>query len=73
MMTYYYLNNNSQSNGDFEVHRRDCNQGADSENQLNLGLCEDGIEAVAKAKKQYPNVASHINGCYYCCPESHTS
>lgn len=73
MAYYYYLNNNSQPSGDFEVHRRDCNQGADSENQLDLGLCNDGVEAVKKAKESYPKVSSRINGCYYCCPESHTS
>lgn len=72
MSYYYYLNNNSQPSGDFEVHRLDCNQGADSENQLDLGICQDGVEAVAKAKTRYPKVALHINGCYYCCPESHT-
>lgn len=72
MANLYYLNNNSQPSGDFEVHRLDCNQGAEPENQLNLGYCNNGIEAVKKAKDLYPKVADRINGCHYCCPESDT-
>lgn len=71
-MIYYYMNNNSQPNGDFEVHRQDCVHGADPSNQLGLGYFNNGIEAVAAAKRQYPHVASHVNGCYYCSPESNT-
>jgi hypothetical protein len=72
-MGYYYLNNNQQPSGDYEVHTTECTQGADPENQLNLGWHADCYSAVAKAKQSYPNVASNINGCYYCCEECHTS
>lgn len=72
MVTLYYLNNNSQPNGDFEVHRHDCTQGADPDSQLDLGYCGDGIEAVRKAKQLYASIADRINGCHYCCPESDT-
>lgn len=71
-MNYYYLNNNRQPNGDFEVHRVDCAHGADPSNQLGLGYFSNGIEAVAAAKQKYTNVAAYINGCYYCSPESNT-
>ena len=71
-MTYYYMNNNSQPNGDFEVHRQVCSHGAEPENQLGLGYFNNGVEAVGAAKQKYPHVASYVNGCYYCSPESNT-
>ena len=71
-MTYYYMNINSQPNGDFEVHRQDCSYGAEPKNQLGLGYFINGIEAVAAAKQKYPHVTNHVNGCYYCSPESNT-
>lgn len=71
-MNYYYLNNNRQQNGDFEVHHTDCAHGADLGNQLGLGYFNNCIEAVAAAKLRYPNVAAFINGCYFCSPESNT-
>ncbi len=72
MANIYYLNKNQQPNGDYEVHQINCAQGAEPKNQLSLGYCLNGVEAVNKAKKQYPSISQHINGCYYCCPESNT-
>jgi hypothetical protein len=71
-MNYYYLNNNQQPSGDYEVHRTGCAQGADPSNQLGLGYFSNGIDAVAAAKQKYTNVGAYINGCYYCSPESNT-
>lgn len=71
-MNYYYLNNNRQPNGDFEVHHTGCAHGADSSNQLGLGYFSNGTEAVAAAKQKYPNISAYVNGCYYCSPESNT-
>lgn len=71
-MNFYYMNNNQQPNGDFEVHQFNCLHGARQENRLNLGYFNNGVAAVAAAKQKYPHVANRINGCYYCSPESNT-
>jgi hypothetical protein len=72
-MSYYYLSNNQQPSGDYEVHVLDCTQGAESQNQIDLGWHADSHSAVAEAKQRYPSNSHEINGCYYCCNESHTS
>ena len=71
-MESFYINSNDQDNdgGEHEVHRYTCTHGADPANQVALGLHRDGVEAVAEAKRRWPGVP--INGCYWCCPESHT-
>lgn len=65
----FYVNKNAQLNGDHEVHRITCNWLPDVENRIYLGDFETSQEAVRKAREYY----THVNGCYYCCPESHTS
>lgn len=72
-MARFYLNRNQQPNGDYEVHRLECGQGAAPNNQVYLGeflICQD---AVIEAKRRFPEYANLINGCYYCCKACHTS
>ena len=65
----FYVNKNAQTNGDHEVHRAPCSWLPKSENCLYLGEFTSSHQAVQKAKQYY----NQVNGCYYCCPESHTS
>lgn len=65
----FYVNENAQSNGDHEVHRATCSRLPDPDNRLYLGDYSTSQEAVRKAKTYY----NQVNGCYYCCPETHTS
>lgn len=65
----FYVNKNAQPNGDHEVHRATCSWLPDVENRQYLGEFSTSQEAVRAAKKHY----NHVDGCAYCCPESHTS
>ena len=65
----FYVNKNAQNNGDHEVHRATCSWLPDEENRLYLGDFITSQQAVNQAKKYY----TQVNGCYYCCPETHTS
>jgi len=68
-MKKYYVNKNAQSNGDHEVHVKDCTHGPSSENLKYLDEFNNCKDAVKEAKKTY----SQSNGCYYCCNECHES
>lgn len=68
-MKQYYVNDNAQSNGDHEVHDRDCSFLPGAQNRTYLGEFSSCVGAVAAAKKKY----SKSNGCYYCCRSCHTS
>lgn len=72
-MPRFIINRNSQANGDHEVHNATtgCSYMPNSENQINLGYHPSCHEAVADAKRRWPN--NRINGCYYCCFSCHTS
>lgn len=72
-MPQFIINSNAQANGDHEVHNSSsgCNYMPRPENQVNLGSHNSCKEAVASAKKQWPQ--HRINGCYYCCNPCHTS
>lgn len=65
----YYVNMNAQKNGEHEVHRIDCPQGAAPHNQLHLGTYASAIEAVKAARVHYGDDA---DGCAVCCPSAHT-
>lgn len=65
----FYVNTNAQLNGDHEVHRATCTWLPDIENRLYLGEFSTSREAIREAKKYY----NRVDGCAYCCPESHTS
>lgn len=72
MLKHYYMNRNRQEsdNNEHEVHQQVCSHPAKPENQLPLGWFDNGIQAVAAAKRAYPEVASVINGCMYCNSEA---
>ncbi|NDV70264.1 hypothetical protein D0T66_15275 [Dysgonomonas sp. 25] len=70
-MKKYYLNNNQQSNGDYEVHCEGCSYLPYEHNRTYLGMFSNCRDAVAKAKSLYPY--RKINGCHYCCNPCHTS
>lgn len=65
----YYVNKKAQSNGDHEVHTKDCSFLPKSENRIYLGDFSNCHDAVTAAKKHY----SQVNGCYYCSRNCHTS
>lgn len=65
----FYVNKNAQPNGDHEVHRSNCAWLPDVENGIYLGDFATAQAAVREAHKYY----SQVDGCYYCCPEVHTS
>jgi hypothetical protein len=68
-MDNYYVNNNAQSNGDYEVHKEDCSFMPGVNNRTDLGSFSNCREAVEKAKEFF----TQVNGCYYCSRECHTS
>ena len=67
-MKMYYVNNNAQSNGDHEVHHRDCPYLPLPQNSTYLGDFNSCEPAVEEAKKQY----TKANGCASCCPGCNT-
>ncbi len=68
-MASYYVNRNSQWNGDHEVHRYSCTFLPAPENRKYLGEYDSCPPAVREARKAYPR----SNGCYFCSPSCHTS
>ena len=66
-MKNYYVNYNSQENGDNEVHVEGCDYMPEIKKYV--GLHKSCKEAVANAKIFFPN----SNGCKYCCSECHTN
>ncbi|WP_375164611.1 hypothetical protein [Temperatibacter marinus] len=68
-MARYYVNKNSQANGDHEVHKTGCNFMPMAENRIYLGDYSSCSPAVREAKKTY----SRSNGCYFCSNACHTS
>lgn len=67
-MAKYYVNRNSQSNGDHEVHTTGCSFLPNPENRIDLGDHINCASAVKKAKEYY----NQVNGCYYCSNSCHT-
>ena len=68
-MKKYYVNENTQSNGDHEVHTSDCQYLPSFLNRKYLGEFSNCKDAVKEAKKTYPQ----SNGCKTCSNECHTS
>jgi hypothetical protein len=64
----YYVNKNSQQNGDHEVHTRDCGWLPTSASRLYLGDFSTCSEAVRAARQHY----SRCNGCVHCSAACHT-
>lgn len=67
-MTHYYVNKNSQANGDHEVHKSACTWLPHEHNRQYLGDHPSCRSAVVAARVFYPQ----SNGCYYCSTECHT-
>lgn len=67
-MLQYYVNKQSQSTGEHEVHKSNCAYSPSEENRLYLGTFDNCKDAVKKAKEYYSNV----DRCYYCSRECHT-
>ena len=74
-MNGYILNKNKQdskSGESCEIHNEDtCNHLPLLGNRIFLGFFSNCHGAMKDAKVKYPNMASEIDGCYYCCPECH--
>ena len=68
-MKKYYVNKNAQSNGDHEVHTKDCHVLPLPQNRIYLGEFPNCQKAVKKAKEYYDDV----DGCIHCCKPCHTS
>ncbi len=67
-MDSYYVNNNTQSNGDHEVHKTGCAWMPDVDNRTYLGKFPTCKSAVTKARKYH----TQVNGCFYCSRACHT-
>lgn len=68
-MSKYYVNTNSQPNGDHEVHTEGCSRLPLPQNRKYLGEFTSCEPAVREAKKTYPTA----DGCFYCCRPCHNS
>ena len=68
-MKRYYVNKNSQLNGDHEVHVPGCSWFPDEGNRIYPGEFANCNDAITAAKKYY----GQVNGCAYCVPSCHTS
>lgn len=68
-MARYYVNKNTQDNGDHEVHRDGCSWMPEVNNRIYLGDFQSCSPAVSAAKKHY----SQVNGCYHCSNPCHTT
>ncbi len=66
-MEEYFVNKKSQSNGDYEVHKKSCFYLPLERNRTSLGLFYRCFDAVKKAKELYPSA----DGCAYCSSECH--
>ena len=67
-MSAYYVNKNSQSNGDHEIHVLGCSYFPKKENAEYLGNFTYCDFAILEAKKKY----DQVNGCFYRSKECHT-
>lgn len=67
-MKDYYVNTNSQTTGEHEVHSSECCYLPSELNRIYLGSFLTNKEAVEKAKYYYHDV----DGCYFCCNDCHT-
>jgi len=70
-MASYRLNLNQQANGDYEVHKDDCNY-YPKQNYGELGTFSTCKPAVEEAKRKY-SFLNRINGCYWCSLPCHTT
>ena len=66
---HYYVNDNSQDNGDHEVHKEGCSYLPDVLNRTYLGMFPSCHGAVQEARNYY----GRVNGCFWCAYPCHTS
>ena len=59
MLEHFYVNKNTDAQGNHEVHRENCDYLPRPENREYLGFFSNSYDAVR-------------DGCWHCCPESHT-
>ena len=65
-MAQYYLNNNTQPNGDREVHKEGCQLMPSDRTFLGaFSRCQDAVWAARLYHSQ-------VNGCFVCSRECHT-
>lgn len=67
MIQLYYVNKVAQPTGEHEVHNSSCSFLPSLENRILLGYFSNSKDALMEAKKYFSNV----DGCFFCCPESH--
>ena len=70
-MNNYYLNLNSQSTGEHEVHKETCRYFYLYKSRFNfefLSAFSNEIDAVKEAKRRHPTWK--VDGCAYCCPKA---
>lgn len=67
-MAHYYVNRNSQLNGDHEVHTQNCLWMPSANNAIHLGDHHSCVSAVSAARRYY----SQVNGCIHCSNYCHT-
>ncbi|MGB3467343.1 MAG: hypothetical protein WBA74_18815 [Cyclobacteriaceae bacterium] len=67
-MKTYYVNKNTQSNGDHEVHEESCRFLPHVANRLFLGEFANCRGALVAAKRHY----DQVDGCSICSKECHT-
>lgn len=68
-MANYYVNKNTDTQGDHEVHEQACPWLPEEKNRIYLGNYENCKDAVKEAKRYY----SKVNGHKYCSESCHTS
>lgn len=69
MKKKYFVNNNPQMNGDYEVHASTCIYFPLIYNATYLGEFLTCAEAIREAKRRYPQA----NGCFHCSYLCHTT
>ena len=76
-MYHYYLNKNKQpeyAGGNYELHKEICvyyyNHNAGN-NFDYVGYFDSDKKALVTSKIKFPDKASKIDGCKYCCPSIH--
>lgn len=66
-MSIFYVNKNTDEHNNHEVHRDDCVFLPEPQNKEYLGYFNSSFDAVTAAQRKY----ARVDGCWFCCPESH--
>lgn len=67
MIQLYYVNRVAQPTGEHEVHTSTCRYLPSAANRIFLGYFSNSRDALQAARMIYSNV----DGCFYCCSDSH--